>query len=181
MLNEIKIIAGLFKGKKIKLPQLDDLRPTPNRLRESLFNVLQFDIQASECLDAFAGSGALGFEAFSRGANHITFVENNPIAAKYLAKTMHDFASDRLTLIEQDCLSYLHSCQKTFDIIFLDPPFKQDQWQNCCELIVTRKLLNAHGIIYLESPRAIQHIGAGFQTQKHGKVGEVCYSIFRKE
>ena len=181
MTNEIKIIAGVFKGKKITVPQLDDLRPTPNRLRESLFNVLQFDIQASDCLDAFAGTGALGLEAFSRGANAITFIENNPLAIKYLKKTIQNFSNTRLTLIQQDCLAYLQSCQKTFDIIFLDPPFKQDLWQSCCDIIVDRKLLNAHGIIYLESPRAILNIGAAFECQKHAKVGEVFYTIFRKE
>jgi len=181
MTGEIKIIAGLFKGKKIKVPNIDDLRPTPNRLRESLFNILQFDIQGADCLDAFAGTGALGFEAYSRGAKSVTFIEKNIEAARFLKKTIDDFSNPNLELIHQDCLHYLQSCKKTFDIIFLDPPFKQNLWHRCCDMIQKRHLLNPNASIYLESAMAILDIGSSFKCQKHAKVGDVFYAIFRAE
>lgn len=181
MVGEIKIIAGLFKGKKIKVAKLDDLRPTPNRLREAVFNILQFDIRSADCLDAFAGTGALGLEAFSRGANSITFIENHPLALDYLKKTIHDFSNSKLELIQQDCLHYLKSCTKTFDIIFLDPPFKQDLWNSCCDIIQERNLLNPQGIIYIESSKSILDIGSSFHCHRHGKIGDVFYAIFKLE
>jgi 16S rRNA (guanine966-N2)-methyltransferase len=181
MNGEIKIIGGQFKGKKIKVAEIDGLRPTPNRLRESLFNILQFEIRGSDCLDAFAGTGALGFEAYSRGAKSITFIENHPQASHLLKKNILSFNSNCLTLIVKDCLSYLQTCDKTFDVIFLDPPFKQNLWQSCCDIIQKRQLLNPHGLIYLESPSEILDIGSQFSCHKHGRIGDVFYAIFISE
>lgn len=122
MPGEIKIIGGRFKGRKIKVLDMPHLRPTPIRLRETLFNVIQFDIKQAECLDTFAGTGALGLEAFSRGAKQVTFLEAQPKIYQQLLQNIQIF-SNSLQAICINALDYLKKTEKKFDIIFLDSSF----------------------------------------------------------
>lgn len=178
MIGEIRIIGGLYKGKKIKVLNVDDLRPTSNRLRESLFNVLQFDIKGAKCLDAFAGSGALGIEALSRGAEETIFIEKDLKAYQQLQKTLQGLKTTHAKLIHQDTCAFLESCQQKFDVIFIDPPFQLDLWKECIERITQKQLLNPQGLIYLESPSPIHLNPEEWSVRKHNKMGDVYYAIY---
>ena len=103
----IRIIGGQYRGKKLTFPAIDGLRPTPDRVRETLFNWLMHTIHDAHCLDAFAGSGALGFEAFSRGAGSVVFVEKAPVAFAYLQKTATTFNSPKLTVLNKNACTYM--------------------------------------------------------------------------
>jgi 16S rRNA (guanine966-N2)-methyltransferase len=179
MPGEIKIIGGKFKGKKIKVLDMPNLRPTPNRLRETLFNVIQFDIKQAECLDAFAGTGALGLEAYSRGAKQITFLESHPQIYKKLQENLH-FFSDSLECLCIDTLNFLKTTKKTFDIIFLDPPFHKDLWIPCIECIENRQLIHENGLLYIEAPQWISPLTQNWVLIKQDRIGDVFYSIYKK-
>ena len=179
MTGFIKIIGGQFKGKKIIVPDAMDLRPTPNRLRESLFNVLQFNIKQAVCLDAFAGTGALGLEAASRGAAQVVFLENNAKVYQSLDLTLKAFQHPHLTAIKTDCLHYLEHCKQKFDVIFLDPPFRQSLWETCILHITQQQLLNEDGILYIESPAPIEMNEKFWSLIKQGKMGDVYFGIYQ--
>lgn len=180
MKQVIRIIGGLFRGKKLHFPEVDGLRPTPDRVRETLFNWLMNDIKEARCLDAFAGSGALGFEAFSRGASKVIFIEQSFQAHANLQKIMTQFNSPKLKLIKADTLLYLHQGTEQFDIIFLDPPFAEHYIYQCLDSIVQNKLLPQGGLVYLESPTAIELDAKQWQHVKLKQAGQVIYGLFKK-
>lgn len=180
MTGFIRIIGGQFKGRKIKVTEAMDLRPTPNRLRESLFNVLQFNIKQAICLDAFAGTGALGLESASRGAKEVVFLENAPLVHRQLQQNLLGIPHPNLSAIKIDSLQYLKNTPKTFDIIFLDPPFRQNFWEICVQIIIERKLLNSDGILYIESPNLIELSSDFWQKLKCGKMGDVYFGIYKQ-
>jgi 16S rRNA (guanine966-N2)-methyltransferase len=136
----IHIIGGHYRGKKIQFPESTSLRPTPNRIRETLFNWLMHDIRGARCLDTFAGSGALGFEAYSRGASEVVFLEQSPLVHTCLQKNIALFQSDALSIKKTDALVYLDAIQSPFDIIFLDPPFSKEYIPQCMQLIQDNEL-----------------------------------------
>lgn len=178
MLGSIKIIAGRLKGKKLKVIENMDLRPTPNRLRESLFNILQHDIKHAHCLDGFAGSGALGIEAYSRGAECVTFLENNPKIYEQLLDNTKDIPQKNIKILQIDCLEFLHNTQETYDLIFLDPPFRKEFWHELIQTILHRQLLKPHGLLYLESPEPQKINEKDWQLIRSGKVGEVYFALY---
>lgn len=180
MTGFIRIIAGKFKGKKIKVAEAMDLRPTPNRLRESIFNVLQFSIRDAICLDAFSGTGALGLEAASRGAKEVIFLENDLRIYRQLLQTIQSINHPQLHAIQTDCLQYLQTTSKTFDIIFLDPPFRQNFWEQCVQIITDRGLLSSEGILYIESPHLIEVSEQIWGKIKCGKIGDVYFGIYKQ-
>jgi len=180
MTGFIKIIAGRYKGSKIKVIEHAHLRPTPNRLRESLFNILQHDIKEARCLDGFAGTGALGLEAFSRGAASVVFLESDTQVFHQLQLTLKDFNSDALVSYKIDCLDFLANTNKQFDIIFLDPPFNQGLWKTCSQRIIERNILPLGGLLYIESP-APEHLNEiDWLLLKTGKIGDVYFAIFQR-
>jgi 16S rRNA (guanine966-N2)-methyltransferase len=179
MSGEIRIIGGKFKGRKIKVCDIADLRPTPNRLRETLFNILQFNIRQANCLDAFAGTGALGLEALSRGAESVIFIEPHPKAYLQLKNTLEQLNTYGYLILQEDCLNFLKSSSKRFDIIFLDPPFRKNLWQNCIDIIYQNQLLNPEGLIYIESPEEILLDPNKWQLMKSKKLGDVYFGLFK--
>ncbi|MFZ4077644.1 MAG: 16S rRNA (guanine(966)-N(2))-methyltransferase RsmD, partial [Legionellaceae bacterium] len=120
MNESIRIIGGLYRGKKLTFAAQPSLRPTPNRIRETLFNWLMHDIRDADCLDAFAGSGALGFEAFSRGAKQVTLIEHDQPTYACLKKQAASFNTTQLTVLRADVCDFIKVTQQTFDIIFFD-------------------------------------------------------------
>ncbi|MCL9685216.1 16S rRNA (guanine(966)-N(2))-methyltransferase RsmD [Legionella maioricensis] len=176
----IRIIGGLYRGKKLHFPEVEGLRPTPDRVRETLFNWLMNDIKDARCLDAFAGSGALGFEAFSRGAAKVTFIEQSPQAHANLKKIITQFNSPNLNLIKADTRLYLQQGTEQFDIIFLDPPFAQNYIPQCLDAIVQNKRVPSGGLVYLESPTAIEIETKQWQQIKLKQAGQVIYGLFEK-
>lgn len=180
MKQEVRIIGGVYRGKKLHFPQIEHLRPTPDRVRETVFNWLMHDIKNANCLDAFAGSGALGFESFSRGAKAVTFLEKNAEAFKILNKTLRSFPTVSLKAYQIDTLVFLQQTDQQFDIIFLDPPFNQDLITPSLDLIYQRNLLKPEGLIYIES-KEVCELNPEYWTQKKAKqAGLVHYSLFTK-
>src|SRR5215218_5944516 len=120
---EVRIIGGQWRGRKLHFPQSNELRPTPDRIRETLFNWLQMHIRGSRCLDLFAGSGALGFEALSRGADATVFVERDPAAARRIGEMFDVLKCEGAQLECRDAFEYLARPATPFDIVFVDPPY----------------------------------------------------------
>lgn len=176
----IRIIGGLYRGKKLHFPDIEGLRPTPDRVRETLFNWLMHDIKEARCLDAFAGSGALGLEAFSRGAARVVLVEQSPEAHINLQKIITQFNSTVLKLVKGNTLSYLEQCQEQFDIIFLDPPFAKDYIPECLAKIEQHNLLPQGGLVYIESAQITEVDGMHWQQIKLKQAGQVVYGLFKK-
>jgi 16S rRNA (guanine966-N2)-methyltransferase len=179
MTGEIRIIGGKFKGKKIKVCDINDLRPTSNRIRESLFNILQFEIKGSVCLDAFAGSGAIGIEALSRGASHVTFLEPHPKAFETLKMSLMSLQTNEYDLYKKDCIDFLNSTTQKFDIIFIDPPFRKDFWQACLDIIYDKELLNSDGLVYLESPQPLDIDSSKWEAKKTNRMSDVYFGIYK--
>ncbi|MDI1352192.1 MAG: 16S rRNA (guanine(966)-N(2))-methyltransferase RsmD [bacterium] len=180
MKQTIRIIGGLYRGKKLHFPEIEGLRPTPDRVRETLFNWLMNHIRGARCLDAFAGSGALGIEAFSRGAATVTLVEQSPEAHAHLKKIIAGFAAPSLKLIRADARKYLQGCHEQFDIIFLDPPFAEQLIDECLNYIVKNSLIAAGGMVYLESSKSIVLNEIDWQQIKLKQAGQVFYGLFKK-
>ncbi|CAM2814017.1 methyltransferase [Legionella steigerwaltii] len=180
MKQVVRIIGGIYRGKKLPFPDVEGLRPTPDRVRETLFNWLMHDIREAHCLDAFAGSGALGLEAFSRGAGQVVFLEQSPKAYANLQKIITSFDSPKLRLLQTDAVRYLQHSQEEFDIIFLDPPFAQTYLPQCISNITQSNILKRGGLIYVESPSVIQLDEKKWRQIKLKQAGQVVYALFEK-
>jgi 16S rRNA (guanine966-N2)-methyltransferase len=178
--QEIRIIGGQYRGKKLHFPNIEGLRPTPDRVRETLFNWLMHDIRDARCLDAFAGSGALGLEAFSRGASQVILVEQSPQAHANLQKIIHAFNSPIVKLLKMDAQHYLQTSKEQFDIIFLDPPFAHNYLPQCIADLAQNDILVQGGLVYLESPTPIEMDEKQWQQIKLKQAGQVLYGLFKK-
>lgn len=142
------IISGKYKGKKIKGYDIVTTRPTMQRVKESLFGMIQNYIPDSKCLDLFAGSGNLGLEALSNGASSCTFIDNNINAIKVLKENLKDIGD--VNIVKDDYNHFLKSTDDKFDIIFLDPPYKDNLINSAIDLIIKKDLLNDNGLIICE-------------------------------
>lgn len=180
MKQEIRIIGGTYRGKKLQFPAVEGLRPTPDRVRETLFNWLMHHIRDARCLDAFAGSGALGFEAFSRGAANVVFVEQSPAACSNLQKIIKEFNQPNLRLIRADTRLYLKESPDVFDIIFLDPPFAENYLPQCLGDLAKNDLLVSGGLVYIESGAALSINENQWEQIKLKQAGQVTYGLFKK-
>ncbi len=152
-LNQLRIIGGSWRGRKLGFPDVDGLRPTGDRIRETLFNWLAPEIQGARCLDLFAGSGALGLEALSRGAGESVLIEKHPLAAQSLVKNLVLLNAQHAKVINTDALTYLASAdaQRAFDVVFIDPPFQLNLWQKTIDLLTYSNLLAQDCTVYVES------------------------------
>lgn len=160
--NILRIIGGEWRSRKLEFKDAPNLRPTPDRIRETLFNWLQGKVHGAYCLDLFAGSGALGFEALSRGAKEVVFVEKVTHVASQLEANLA-LLSACSPVLKTDALSYLNDTEQVFDIIFLDPPFRQNYLPKILKLILEKRLLSGNGLIYLEHEAEEQ-----FNWQEYG-------------
>ena len=148
--NSVRIIGGEWRGRRIGFPSVAALRPTPDRVRETLFNWLQGAVAGASCLDLFAGSGALGFEALSRGARECVFVENEPVVAAALAASVAALGDRRSTIVNGDAFRYLGGAARRFDLVFVDPPFARGWLPELCTLLEQRGWLAPRAFLYLE-------------------------------
>ncbi len=130
--GQLRIIAGKWRSRKLAFPQQENLRPTPDRVRETLFNWLQADVPGSCCLDMFAGSGALGFEAASRGAGEVVMIEQNREAVSALTRNIKLLDAGNIRLVIADAVEWLKNNQRRFDIVFLHPPYIAGLLGKCC-------------------------------------------------
>lgn len=178
--SKIRIIAGQWRGRKLSVLTAPDLRPTPARVRETLFNWLQDKIIGACCLDLFAGTGILGFEAISRGARTATMVEADPKRVQLLKQHATILGSQQHQIVLADGLHWLQKKPlKGVDIIFLDPPFGRDYIQRCCTIIGEGEWLNEEGMIYIESERALA-LPSGWQIKKQMTAGRVKATLIEK-
>lgn len=179
-MNSVRIIGGKYRGKKITFPDKRSLRPTPDRVRETLFNWLMNDIRQANCLDVFGGSGALGFEAFSRGADKVTILESDLDSYKRIHQTAAEFDSNNLHVRHTDALNFLKNCSEVYDIIFLDPPFQSDLLAQCLDLIDKCNILCAGGLVYIEADHSVA-LPESFKKIKEKRAGNVYYSLWRTD
>lgn len=166
--NQVRIIGGSHRGRKLTFPQIEGLRPTADSVREKLFNWLGQDLTACDVLDLFAGSGAMGIEAASRHAKQIVMIENHKQAIAALQKNLQELQFNNIDLIYRDALTYLKSVNKQFDIVFLDPPYAWQQWSELLNLLIPHLKSNAQ--VYLES-NYLPALPSGWQIRKQGKSG----------
>ncbi len=154
--GQVRIIAGQWRGRKLKVSHQPGLRPTPDRVRETLFNWLAFNLPSRRCLDLFAGSGALGIEAASRGAATVVLVEKDRTTAQVLSQQLTLLAASQIEVIQADALWFLQKTSpKPFDIVFLDPPYGENLLAPSCDLLAQRGWLTTSAYIYLEAERQL--------------------------
>ena len=177
--GKVRIITGQWRGRKLDVVDLPGLRPTPDRVRETLFNWLQMEIPAAICLDLFAGTGALGFEALSRDAAEVVLVESNRTLYEQLQSQALLLGSNRHVIQHTDALRWLQQTTKQFDIIFLDPPFKQGFIENCCQHILERNLLKSNGKIYIEAEKGLE-LPTAWRVIQHKQAGQVQSALLAK-
>lgn len=177
--GKIRIIAGMWRGRKLDVLDSPGLRPTPDRIRETLFNWIHQEIVAARCLDLFAGTGALAFEALSRGAKEVVMVESSPKLIESLKQHAETLGSKNHTIQLADAMSWLKQGIKGFDIIFLDPPFGQDYIGKCCATIIEESLLNDNGMVYIESEKNLT-LPDGWELQKQTKAGQVQSMLIKR-
>lgn len=182
MNQTLRIIGGEWRGRRIRFPGEGGIRPTPDRVRETLFNWLMARVPGSRCLDLFAGSGALGLEALSRGAAHATFVERDRRNVASLRETAALLAPGRSSVIEADALAWLAGPPQAFDIVFLDPPFAAGQLEAATGLLESRGWLAADAWVYLEMPAkaGAPALPPGWSSHRTGRAGAVGYHLARR-
>ncbi|MDO8812697.1 MAG: 16S rRNA (guanine(966)-N(2))-methyltransferase RsmD [Gallionella sp.] len=173
-MNKVRIIGGNLRSRIISFPDAEGLRPTPDRVRETLFNWLGQTLYGRTCLDLFAGSGALGFEAASRGAERVVMVEANSAVFRALRDNIAKLACATVFAYCQDGLEFVCRDVQTYDVILLDPPFASDYLSRLLEILPQR--LNENGVVYVESGTAID-VTPPWRTIKSGKVGQVHYQL----
>lgn len=183
-LGQVRVIGGEWRGRKLAVPDAEGLRPTPDRVRETLFNWLQFSIAGKTCLDAFTGSGALAVEALSRGAVEVTAIERDIKVTKQLSKLLSPLAGERLKLINADALSWLEQQPaQPFEVVFLDPPFGLPLLEPACQLLEEKGWLAENALIYVEQAKqqaGLVHLPANWILQKDKQVGDVHFSLYTR-
>lgn len=174
--NKIRIISGLWRRRQIEFPDGEGLRPTPDRLRETLFNWLGQELTGLTCLDLFAGSGALGFEAASRGAANVTMVEMSRTAYQALQSNKQLLSASSTHIINADARQFLARDLQQYDVIFIDPPFASTLAAEILPLLQQR--LRDNGMVYLEC-NTLPDL-TGWQIHREGKAGKVLYLLLKK-
>jgi 16S rRNA (guanine966-N2)-methyltransferase len=173
---KVRIIGGELRSRMITFPDAEGLRPTPDRVRETLFNWLGQTLHGRTCLDLFAGSGALGFEAASRGAERVMMVEINRTVLRSLQENVNTLGCANVVVVGQNGLEFASRNEQRYDVIFLDPPFQSDYLPKLLEVLPQR--LNEHGVLYVESAAAI-NVPPPWQIIKSGKAGLVHYQLLK--
>jgi 16S rRNA (guanine(966)-N(2))-methyltransferase RsmD len=176
--NTVRIIGGLWRSRLVEFPDAADLRPTPDRVRETLFNWLGQDLTGMACLDLFAGSGALGFEALSRGAASVVMVEKNPAALRTLRDNAAKLGATGLTVVRGDALEFARNARSRFDVVFVDPPYRLGMQVAVFDLL--RGLLAEGGRVYVESD-AVFEPPRGWAVFRRARAGNVHFHLLVRE
>ncbi|MGA7439488.1 MAG: 16S rRNA (guanine(966)-N(2))-methyltransferase RsmD [Luteibacter sp.] len=178
--GRIRIIGGSLRNSRLEVPDLPGLRPTTDRVRETLFNWLQPVIEGARCLDVFAGTGALGMEALSRGAAVVTFVERDTKLAAALKANLARLKVDA-AVVGDDALRWLKGGGKPFDVVFMDPPFADNLWDSTAAALEEHGWLAPTAWIYVEAPKgAPMAVPPAWQVHRSGLAGEVAYTLYRR-
>ena len=180
--GELRIIGGDWRSRKLRFPDAGGVRPSPARTRETLFNWLNFHLAGSDCLDLFAGSGALGLEALSRGAAKATLVDHTPALATALRDNLRLLKSENGEVVCQDVEGYLRSPNRPpFDIIFMDPPFRQGWLARLLPLIANGPWVKPGSWVYVEHESELTGLSVpeGWQLHRQKTAGQVTYNLYR--
>jgi 16S rRNA (guanine966-N2)-methyltransferase len=181
--SRVRIIGGEWRGRKLHFPAAPTLRPTPDRVRETVFNWLQQHVPGSRCLDLFAGSGALGFEALSRGAREVVFVETDPAAIAGIVNMLQVLGCDRGKALRSDAFAFLAQPPEPFDIVFLDPPFAERSLARACAGLESGGWLRPGALVYLEDAASagVPELPPGWTLFRSKRAGEVGYHLARRQ
>ena len=172
--NRVRIIGGRYRGRRVRVANVAGLRPTPDRVRETLFNWLGQDLSGASTLDLFAGTGVLTLEAASRGASVCVAVDRDALLIHALRKAASEIGLDGIETHASDALRYLASETRTFDVVFLDPPFADEPWRTLLPAVALR--LSAGGRIYAEAARKLEP-PEKLQVLRYGRAGVVHYHL----
>ena len=179
--GRLRIVAGKWRSRLLPIADEPGLRPTSERIRETLFNWLAPTIEGSRCLDLFAGSGALGLEALSRGASQVVFVEKSARAAAMLEESISTLRASGAEILQMDAMDYLRGRPRAFDVVFLDPPFDADLTGDLCRLLDERGWLASGARLYLEQDqkRALPELPDGWTVLREKTAGQVRYALVK--
>jgi 16S rRNA (guanine966-N2)-methyltransferase len=180
--NKLRIIGGEWRSRQISFDDAPGLRPTPGRVRETLFNWLQADVANSRCLDLYAGSGALGVEAASRGAKSVVQVESNAKTCQKLRDNCRLLGANQIQIVQQNVNQYLMAVGEQFDLVFLDPPFGLNMIQETSRLLNQGAWLASFAKIYIEAERGLvlSDMPSTWDLLKQKTAGDVAYYLFQK-
>lgn len=188
--GQLRIIAGQWRGRKLSFPEVDGLRPTGDRLRETLFNWLQQDLHQAHCLDLFAGSGSLGLEALSRGASHCTFIDASKLVCQSLTENLTRLDCRSGQVVQQDAVFWLQqsastlaqeSERKPYDLIFCDPPFALDLWDEVIHAVNAHPLIAANARVYVETPKnQTVQIPDNWHLHRSKDAGQVSVCLYNR-
>ncbi|MDD2934135.1 MAG: 16S rRNA (guanine(966)-N(2))-methyltransferase RsmD [Methylotenera sp.] len=175
-LNTVRINAGEWRSRLLKFPEAEGLRPTPERVRQTVFNWLGQDLTGLNCLDLFAGTGVMGFEALSRNANATVLVEKTPVVYKAILENKATLQATNAQVFNTDALSFIAKNQQLFDVVFLDPPYNQGWLDKVLPLLPAH--LTKDAVVYAEAEYAIKPTDA-WQIVKQSKAGNVFYHLLK--
>jgi 16S rRNA (guanine966-N2)-methyltransferase len=181
--GSVRIIGGQWRGRRLPVPDIESLRPSGDRCRETLFNWLQPFLRNAKCVDLFAGTGVLGIEAVSRGAAHAVLVEKSRAAATMLRRSVAVLATAQVSVVEDDALGWLlQQAPASMDIVFLDPPFALNVAEKVIATLAQSQALRPGGLVYLESAAAgpVPAPGRGWEVLKEQQLGEVRMQLFKR-
>lgn len=180
--NEVRIIGGVWRSRRLRFPALPALRPTPDRVRETLFNWLQGELEGARCLDLYAGSGALGFEAASRGAAEVVAVDSDPRVCSALRRNCAALEAVRFEVVQADIRRFLAGPARSFQIVFMDPPYRHGFVAPACELMERKGWLADGAWIYLEAEAELplDNLPSGWTPMRSKTTGDVGYHLYRR-
>ena len=180
----MRVITGTARGKRLReLPGLDT-RPTTDRVKEGLFNIIQFDIEGRRVLDLFGGTGQLGIEALSRGAARCTFVDMNRQAAAIIRENVTAVGFAERAVVQQgDAMAFLAGCREKYDLIFLDPPYQTQLLENCVQAVAKFDILSEHGIMICESAleKPLPEVAAPYEKGREYRYGKIKLTVYRRQ
>lgn len=179
----VRIIGGKWRGRRLKVPDVQGLRPTPDRVRETLFNWLGQKLAGARCLDLFTGSGALGFEALSRGADYVEMVDQSAEVVNLLKEELVLFKAENAEVYRGKVPEQLHPVTQPFDVVFLDPPYQNNMLLPCCHFLEERGYLAESAYIYLEAHTNIKDndLPPHWQLLKAQQAGQVYYHLAQRK
>ncbi len=185
--STVRIIGGEWRGRKLNFPEIEGLRPTPDRVRETLFNWLQGYLPGARCLDLFSGSGALGIEALSRGAASVTFVDQATEVVSQLRSNINLLKAQNAEIIAASALDWLDRRQPDqeprYDLVFMDPPFHKGLVAPICEMLERRSLLREEAMVYIETEKSLtlDTLPANWVIHREKAAGQVAYRLFVRQ
>ena len=180
----MRIISGSARGRRLKELQGMDTRPTTDKVKEALFNIIQFEIEGRRVLDLFAGTGQLGIECLSRGAASAVFVDRRPDAAALTRENLKlcDL-TDRARVVAGDSMEFLKSVREKYDLVFLDPPYQTDLLETAIAHIARHDLLNVHGMMIAEHPvdKVLPALSAPYRMGRTYRYGKIAVTIYHRD